>query len=153
VGSSFLPILLIVAFGAAAAQEKPNFSGTWRMNPSRSDFGRGPAPTFRLDRITHNEPILKDTITQRNPQGEVTYDMTYSTDGKECTNHPNGSEFKARVHWEGNELVIESQGVLKGPVTLKDRYALSADGKTLTIWRHAAALLGSTDQKIVFEKE
>jgi hypothetical protein len=153
VGQSFLPLILTVAFAAAQAQDKPNLTGTWMMNPARSDFGHGPAPTFRLDRITHNEPTLKDTITQRNERGEVTYDMTYSTDGKECTNYPNGNEFKARAHWEGTELVIESQGTLKRAVTLKDRYALSSDGKTLIIWRHASALLGSTDQKIVFEKQ
>jgi len=142
-----------MTFAGAQAEDRPNFSGTWKANMSKSDFGRGPAPEARLDRITHADPNLKDTITQRNQQGEITYDMNYSTDGKETSNTVRGNQFKSTVHWDAAELVIESIGTLGGHVTLKDRWSLSADGKTLTIQRHAARTFGSTEQKIVFDKQ
>ena len=38
--------LYLALFGAVflAAQTKPNFSGTWKINPERSDFGPFPKP-------------------------------------------------------------------------------------------------------------
>lgn len=146
-------MFLTLALGIVQAQTRPNLSGTWRVNISKSSFGHGPAPDARTDRISHEDPNLKDTVTQSNQQGEITYDMNYSTDGKETTNTIRGNEFKSIAHWEGDQLAIESKGSLGRPVTLKDRWSLSEDGKTLTLQRHAAGVIGSTEQKIVFEKQ
>ena len=147
----FMFLTLIV--GIAQAQTRPNLSGTWKLNVSKSDFGHGPAPEARTDKIVHEDPNLKDTITQSNQQGEITYDMHYTTDGKETTNTIRQNEFKSIAHWEGDQLAIESKGTLGRPVTLKDHWSLSGDGKTLTLQRHAAMALGSTDQKMVFDKQ
>jgi hypothetical protein len=146
-------MFLSLVLGMVQAQTRPNLSGTWKVNMSKSDFGRGPAPDARTDRIAHQDPNLKDTITQSNQQGEITYDMNYFTDGRETTNTIRKNEFKSVAHWEGDQLAIESKGSLGGAVTLKDHWSLSEDGKTLTLQRHAARVIGSTDQKIVFEKQ
>jgi hypothetical protein len=79
--------------------------------------------------------------------------MNYSTDGKETANTIRGNAFKSTAHWDGDQLAIESKGSLGGNVTLKDRWSLSADGKTLSLQRHASRTLGSTDQTYVFEKQ
>ena len=148
----FMFLTLIV--GIAQAQTRPNLSGTWKLNISKSDFGHGPAPDARTDIIVHQDPNLKDTITQSGQQGEITYDMNYSTDGKETTNTIRKNEFRSVAHWEGGQLAIESKGSFGGAATtLKDRWSLSEDGKTLTLQRHAARVIGSTDQKIVFDKQ
>lgn len=147
-------MLLTLVLGIAPAQTRPNLSGTWKVNISKSDFGHGPAPDARTDKIVHEDPNLKDTITQSNQQGEITYDMNYFTDGKETTNTIRKNEFKSVAHWEGDQLSIESKGSFGGvATTLKDHWSLSQDGKTLTLQRHAARVIGSTDQKIVFEKQ
>jgi hypothetical protein len=147
-------MFLTLVLGIAQAQTRPNLSGTWKVNISKSEFGHGPAPEARTDIIVHQEPNLKDTITQSNSQGEITYDMNYSTDGKETTNTIRKNEFKSIAHWEGDQLAIESKGSMGGAATtLKDHWSLSADGKTLTLQRHAARTIGSTEQKIVFEKQ
>ena len=75
-------MLLTLVLGIAPAQTRPNLSGTWKVNISKSDFGHGPAPDARTDKIVHEDPNLKDTITQSNQQGEITYYMNYFTDGK-----------------------------------------------------------------------
>jgi hypothetical protein len=152
--SLFSFMLLTLVVGIAQAQTRPNLSGTWKVNMSKSDFGHGPAPEARTDIIVHEEPNLKDTITQSNQQGEITYDMNYSTDSKETINTIRKSEFKSIAHWDGSQLAIESKGSLGGAATtLKDHWSLSEDGKTLTLQRHAARTIGSTDQTIVFDKQ
>jgi hypothetical protein len=44
------------------AADKPNFSGNWKINMAKSDFGPAPpAPSFVIH-VTHSEPSL--TIVQ-----------------------------------------------------------------------------------------
>ena len=144
-----------LGLGLADAQSKVNFTGTWKMNPAKSDFGRGAGLTSRLDRISHNDPNLNDTIiSQTIEQGEITSTMSYTTDGRESTNYPIGIEYKSSARWVGDELVIESRSPARGQANLKDRWSLSPDGQTLTIRRHASAgLAGSADLKIVFDRQ
>jgi hypothetical protein len=150
----FFAALLAVAFGLLDAQAKPNFSGTWKLNTSKSDFGAMPAPDTRTDKITHEDPDLKDSYTQSGQMGEITAEMKYSTDGRETTNSVRGNEIKSTAKWEGDELAIDGKASFNGAdVTLKDRWSLSADGKTLTIQRHVNSPMGETDQKIVLEKQ
>jgi hypothetical protein len=146
--------LLAAAFGLLQAQAKPNFTGTWKLNVSKSDFGAMPAPDSRTDKITHEDPDLKDSTTQSGQMGEVSAELKYSTDGKETTNMVRGNEVKSTAKWDGDELAIDGKASFNGAdVSLKDRWSLSADGKTLTILRHVTSPMGETDQKIVLEKQ
>ena len=36
--------LIVIALSAAAADTKPNFSGSWKLMVAQSDFGSAPAP-------------------------------------------------------------------------------------------------------------
>jgi hypothetical protein len=148
-------VLLTIAFGMAHAQAKPNFSGTWKVNVAKSDFGAMPAPDSRTDKIAHEDPDLKVHVAQSGQMGEMTYDAAYTTDGKECANNVNGNVFKSTVKWDGNDLSVETKGTFSGnEFTAKDRWTLSEDGNTITIQRHLASpALGETDQKVVFEKQ
>jgi hypothetical protein len=146
--------LAVASFGLVSAQAKPNFSGTWKANIAKSDFGALPAPDSRTDKIVHEDPDLKDTMTVVGQMGESTADLKYSTDGKESTNTVRGNEIKSTAKWDGDELTIAGKGSFNGAdLTLNDRWSLSADGKTLTITRHLASPAGETDQKIVLEKQ
>jgi hypothetical protein len=150
----FSVALLAAVFGLLQAQAKPNFSGTWNLNTGKSDFGPMPAPDTRTDRITHEDPELKDSYTQSGQMGEVTAEIKYSTDGKETTSSVRGNEIKCTARWDGDELVIAGKTSFNGAdVTLADRWSLSADGKTLTILRHVNSPMGEIDQKIVLEKQ
>lgn len=147
-------ITLMAASLALLQAAKPDFSGSWKLNAGKSDFGALPAPDTRTDKITYADPQLKDTMTQSGQMGEATAELTYSTDGKETTNTIRGNEVKSTAKWDGDELAIDSKAQFNGTdITLKDRWALSADGKTLTISRHVGSSMGETDQKIVLEKQ
>lgn len=146
--------VMLAALFALMAQAKPNFNGTWKCNISKSDFGQMPAPDTRTDKITHEDPDLKDTLSQSGQMGEVTADLKYSTDGKETTNSVRGNEIKSTAKWEGDELVINGKGSFQGAdITLTDHWSLLGDGNTLTIQRHVTSPMGETDQKIVLEKQ
>jgi hypothetical protein len=146
--------LLALAFGFPQAQAKPNFSGTWKLNAAKSDFGAMPAPGERTDTIAHQDPDLKDSFTQRRPAGELAAEMKYSTDGKETTSSVGGIEIRTVAKWDGDDLTIAGKTQFNGAdVMLNDRWSLSADGKTLTIKRHVNSPMGETDQKIVLEKQ
>ena len=58
--------------------------------------------------------------------------------------------------WEGAEPVMTATGDFAGnEITLVDRYALSADGKTLTVRRHFEGKQrgGVQDQVLVYRKQ
>jgi len=144
---------LIVACGLAQGQTKPNLNGVWKMDPARSDFSTGPVSESRLDRISLDGVNLKDTITQKlRHRDESTYDMIYTIDGKECTNHVNGNQVKSTARWEGDELVIESVVYTLLKANIADRWSLSADGKTITIRRHMTGAR-TAEQTVVLERQ
>jgi len=146
-------ISFMLAFGFAQGQAKPNLNGVWKMDPGRSDFGSGPVSESRLDRISLDGVNLKDTITQKLRHGaETTYDMIYTLDGKECTNHVRGNLVKSTAHWEGAELVINSKVFAFREADIEDRWSLSADGKTITLRRHFTGAK-KTDHTVILEKQ
>ena len=145
-------MFLTLAIGTTQAQNKSDFNGTWKMDAAKSEFGSGPAPQSRTDRINYADPNLKDTITQNLNGNETTYDMNYTTDGKECDNKVRNNPVKSTARWEGEELVVDSKVFAIREQNMKDRWTVSADGKTLTLQRHMTGHF-NTDQKIVFEKQ
>jgi hypothetical protein len=147
--------LTVTAFAASlAAQSKPNFSGTWKLNVSKSDFGPLPGPDSRTDVIEHNDPVLKVNTSAEGAQGKQNFTLTYTTDGKEVMNKQGQRDIKSTVVWDGSNLVLNSKFSFNdNDVTVKNVWTLSADGKTLTANAHLSAQMGEADQKMVFEKQ
>ena len=136
--------LLAVPLSAA-----PNLSGNWVLNLAKSQYGRFPAPEVMTRQVQHNDPLISISTYQKGPQGEVTTEFKYSTDGKPAVNGEN----KGSAHWERDKLVIESSRDYQGgKLTQQDQWTLSADGKTLTIAIHVTLPNGEFDVKQVFEK-
>src|SRR5260370_35570664 len=69
---------------AAIAADKPNLTGTWKMNPAKSDLGSN-AIKSRVDTIQHPEPKLKITTTQDDGNGTHNVVPDYVTDDREMT--------------------------------------------------------------------
>jgi len=149
------PALLAASLLASAyAQQKPNFTGTWKLNIAKSDFGMVPGPDSRLDVITHNDPSLTDKVSAEGAQGKQEYAAAYTTDGKEAVNKRGPVEAKSILHWDGSKLVMDTKlNFNDQDITIKAVWSLSADGKTLTQAAHLAAAMGETDQTLVYEKQ
>ncbi len=152
----FAPFLIFCAVLALAlrADAKPNFSGSWKLNVAKSDFGPMPAPEKRTDRVSHEDPALKVSTTQVGQQGEFSYELAYKTDGTESVNSLRGNEFKSVAKWEGDKLVINTKGSFGGnEFTSKSTWTLAPDGKTITIESHFSSSMGEGDTRQVFDKE
>ena len=147
--------LLTLALGLVQAQAKSDFSGAWKMDPAKSDFGPMPPPDSMTQKIVHADPSIKVNIVQTGGSGDMTYDMSYTTDGKECVNHMGeGNEIKTKLTWDGDDLVGDSAGSYEGnDFTAKDRWTLSDGGKTMTVTRHISAGGSDFDLKFVFAKQ
>lgn len=149
-----ITILIALPLMSVFAQQKPDFSGTWKLNVAKSEFGPLPAPTSRTDVITHKEPSLSNSVTAEGAQGKQEYTLSYTIDGKEALNKMGPREVKSTLKWVGSDLVISSKFVFNDmDVTSESTWTLSPDGKTLTVKAHFKSAMGEADQKLVFEKQ
>ncbi|HYW47362.1 MAG TPA: hypothetical protein VE959_31125 [Bryobacteraceae bacterium] len=150
----FAAILAVLSLAALSALAKPNFSGEWKLNTSKSEFGQMPAPNSMSSKITHEDPKLKNATKQSGGQGDFEFEANYTTDGKECTNDMFGNPMKSTLKWDGDTLEIDTKGQFgDNEFTMQDKWTLSADGKTLTMIRTFKSSMGEGQQKLVFDKQ
>ena len=146
---------LLLLAASASAQTKPNFSGDWKMNAAKSNFGQMPAPSSLTEKITHTDPSLKVQTAQSGDFGDLNSDFSFTTDGKECQNAM-GDMFKmtSTVKWDGDILMFDSKMDIQGnAMTGVDKWSLSPDGKTLTVQRHFNGPMGEGDAVMVLDKQ
>jgi len=150
-------ILIILVFffcsGAthlSAQQVRPNLSGTWKLNLSKSKLA--PQRPFGGDsyKIKHLEPQLEMV------HGGNTY--RYVTDGKQHVANvsPGEGETLAKTYWDGDTLVIEKrQEIGQGGSSWVSRYTLSQDGKSLTVTHHVnrSSFSAAFDESLTYEKQ
>jgi hypothetical protein len=147
-------VLITLPLISVQAQQKTDFSGTWKLNVAKSDFGPLPGPTSRTDVIAHKEPSISNHVTTEGPQGKLDYVANYTTDGKETTNTVGERVSKSTAKWDGNKLVVNTKlKINDSDVDVVATWELAADGKTLTISVHLASAMGEADQKLVFDKQ
>ncbi len=160
--------MLIVAVAALAtawvsiAQQKPDYSGTWKLNLNKSDFGPVPGPSSRTDVIEQKSDTITINVTEIIDQDTKHYTFKYVPDGKEVTipaeapgAHPTPDVTMQSISasWDGPVLVV-NQKLLYGdaPVTGASRYSLSSDGKVLTIDSSYSSQMGDATRTFVYDK-
>ena len=148
------PIVTLLALAALPALAKPNFSGNWKLNVSKSSFGQMPAPDSATYKIAHDDPKLKSSVKQSGQMGEMEFESNYTTDGKESTNEMFGQPIKSTVKWDGDALVIDSTGKFgDNEFSMHAKWTLSEDGKTLTVAQTFKSAMGEGEQKLVLDKQ
>ena len=135
----------------SVAADKPNLTGAWKLNPAKSDLGSN-AIKSRVDNIEHQEPQLKITTTQDDENGKNTVVREYITDGRQMTHTILGGERRSSAHWDGNVLVIETK-VTAGDYTIRDRWVLADDHRSIRIDREFSNDQGRNARHIVLEKQ
>lgn len=144
---------VLMTITPAMAAGKPDFSGEWKLNIDKSNFGPMPPPTSMTQSVVHTDPDLKITTAQNGADGEYTLNAVYSTDGKEVKNDFRGNEAKSVAKWDGDALVIDTKLDFQGTeVTLKATWKLSEDGKTLNVATKIMTPQGDFDLASVFDK-
>jgi len=136
-GSKWLVSLVLLSATTllmAAQTSRPNFSGRWELDKSRSDFGSLPPDDSAFELIQHQEPKLTITQVWKNAEGEHTLVWQLTTDGAENLTRMNETEIASRTVWEDNKLVTDWR--MKRGAQLsegKNVRSLSEDSKTLTV--------------------
>ncbi len=139
----------------AGAQPKPNFTGTWKQDNSKSTVRPGSTLQY-ANRIEHQDPKLKvTTILSGGDRPESTYSRDYLTDGTEAKSADReGDQFTTTVKWEGTALVFETvEKENTATLTTRETWTLSDDGKVLTKKRHTTGPRGDSDQTYVLVKQ
>ncbi len=153
---------LVAAFvftGMVFAQSKPDFSGTWTLDPAKSEMGQGMGggggmgggmmgPMTVTIKQTANE------LTIERKMGDQARTMTYKLDGTESVNEGMRGQVKSTAKWDGSNLVIKttSQNQQGGTMESTEVRSLSADGKTMTVDSTRQTPRGEIKQKMVFNK-
>lgn len=154
--SASAALLVVLATGVHGADQPTNFTGEWKLNSAKSDFGPLDGPDRRTDKIDHSASSLRLTSTQARGDRESIGQWDCRTDGSPCTVTMRGTDLKlsTRVTWDGPVLVFASQGTYSGgDVQISDRWSLSQDGKTLTITRRLSNAVGEAQQTVLLEKQ
>lgn len=146
--------LLVLTVCAMVCFAKPNFSGKWKMDPGKSDFGPLPGPEKMLRTVEHTDPEIKITNEQSGPQGDIKTELKYTTDGKEFKNTSRAGESKGTASWVGDSLVVKTKRNIQGAdIDQTDRWTLSPDGKMTTINTTLKTPQGEFEITIAFEKQ
>ena len=142
-------------FATALFAAKPDFTGEWKMNPAKSDFGGMPAPQVVTRSIQHHDPALQYTSYQKGQRGESTTQIKYTTDGKPCVNRIQDSDAKGSAKWIGDDLLIEYTLDYRGiSITSKEIWELADGGRTLVIRSQVnIPQQGQFDVKLVLDKQ
>jgi hypothetical protein len=157
------PLVLALAFATTVlAQAATDLSGTWTLDPSKSDRFPPPPSAGALGAAGSrgaagapaNQIVIRQTPAELTVlQGTSTY--TYKLDGTESWTPP--AETKAVAKWEDGRLVISWKREFFGGPTIgyftntgRDVYALTAN--VLTIEKTATTREGTATYKYVFTK-
>lgn len=134
---------------------KPDFSGVWKLNNAKSDFGPMPAGPEKFERtIEHKDPSLKMTTVQAFQGQERTNNVEYTIDGQEKTVDTPMGPMKVTPVWQGDNLEITVRREIQGTeIKSVETWSLSEDGKTLTVKTDISAPQGEFTLKFVMDKQ
>jgi hypothetical protein len=122
---------------------KPDFSGFWELNPSKSNL-IGAQMSRALLELNHRDPELVDAMISGYPDGHTVLDVwEVQTTGEECLNTIRGIQLRSCAVWQGDELRIESWAeVGERKVHFCDYWSLADGGATLRMEHRGDDLAG-----------
>jgi hypothetical protein len=152
-----LALLLLgaLAGGGCNRTERPDFSGSWELDASQSDFGPVPGPTQSTQIIEHQEPLLRLSADSTGFMGADHVEFEFHTDGAETVQTIEGRPRKTQSYWEDKVLVTKWEIDNPGQPLFEmvDRRSLSEDGLTMTVNRQVYSKWAEWEQKAVYVRK
>ena len=146
-------VCLLLCSLTALAADKPDFSGNWKLNVEKSDFGPMPKPDKGDFVITHKDPEMNIKSTLVTQMGEMSNEVKILTDGREFTNTIAGQEVKGTAKWDGAALIVTQKLEMQGnAITFIQQWTISDDGKTITRKVTIQAPQGETTQTSILDR-
>ena len=140
-----------LAFGAT------DFSGTWTLDPARSDLGAGAgAAKAPQQKVTIVLKQAAGTLAVERKAGQGTETAIYKLDGSTSVNKaPGGNEIRSNTTWVGDTLVTKSSMTLEGGATtqMSDVRSLADGGRTLVIEVTRQTPRGEVKQRLVYARQ
>jgi len=142
-------------------QPHPDFSGTWRLDKSKSDFGEfSDRPLSKADAtlvVEHRDPELKIRRTLSLNGREELKEFAYYTDERGETNQATigVGEVKSKTKWDGDRVVSEAHVTRRGQsgpyeLDVTQKWQVSSDGKSLTNTTTISNQMGAQQVKLVY---
>ena len=149
------------ANATAPVAMKTDYSGKWKLNIDKSDFGQIPPPTSESQVITQTPDQITIARTSVREQAEQSYTMSVKLDGTDTPvpagAFPDDAPFKivgSKAEWDGSDLTISQNTTYQGAAgKVKAKYTLSPDGKVLTVSTDISMSMGDFTIKSVYEKQ
>jgi hypothetical protein len=149
-------IFMTLAFsGSTFALGKPDFSGTWNLDMTKSDMVQERSRAMSAARVTI---VIKQTpavLTTTRNVGKHPETAAEKLDGSESINKsPSGQDIKSTSRWEGSTLITKSfMSTGQGTVESTFVRSLSADGKVMTIDVTMKTTKGVSKKKLIYNKQ
>ncbi len=141
----------------SGAPSSGTFSGTWRMNVAKSNFGSLPEE-YRPSAITRvmsqAGSVLSLETTQTSGQGSGKSTFKLALDGTESVNQMQGAPVKSVAKLNGKGIEVVTKRAI-GDMTLEitEKNSLDADGQLIVDTQIGGTPLGIIVTRYVFEKQ
>ncbi len=150
-------LLILIAFLAvlaspAAPADHPDITGSWVLDPAKSDFG----PMSPLSDLAFKVTAQGEEFTVlQTGGGQAETTLRFNTSGKEVTNDIPGGRMTSTHHWEGPILASDVKIVTDdgGTILFKDHISYSPDGKAMTVKRTISGPMGDGQMTIVMNRK
>jgi hypothetical protein len=121
-----------------SAQDPPDFSGVWRMDPSRSESAHQAVPIGPVTLIIKqnaDELSIETRRSEKHKPAVSSETLTFGLHGSESSIVGNsGVQIKVKAHFDGTKLVTETAREIQGSaVTTMQVFSLDPSGKELTV--------------------
>ncbi len=155
--------ILALNLSVSAMTAKADFTGTWKLDTAKST-GLPPGMEQTMTVTQTGDTIKLETVVKGGPQGDQTVSDSYTLDSKEAdfkpANPPN-AKGKRTAKWNADSTGIEVSEKLevetpdggKATIEAMRKWALSTDGKTLTIEIKVKTPNGEQEIKRTFVKQ
>jgi hypothetical protein len=136
--------IVVLFVTPVAGQVKPNLSGTWQLDASKSEFHNG-----KIDSATWVIDERNNSIRISETEKGKTIEVQCTTDGKDCKT---GGDNKATTSfWYNGPMLVEFE--TKGDLVTRYRMTLSEDGKTLKAETTSIVPQNNQMDVLVFKKQ
>ena len=139
----------LLTMGPAIAQSERDFSGSWKLNVTKSEINNMSVPADPVLKIEQNPKSL--VLTASPADGGFARSATYPLDGRTETNKGGGASQSTEAKWEGSALLVNTIVSGAQSYTVMERWRRSRDGNTITIRRTVVRRNGETESTLVYE--
>jgi len=127
----------ILAVATVAWAQKPDFSGTWTLDPASAPAGGGGRGGGALGNGPATVKQTADALTIERTMGDAKVTLTYKLDGTESRNMMMGrggqqADSLSTARWDGSKLTIVTKQEMGGQIT-ESTQVWALEGSTLTV--------------------